>query len=59
VFYRLIGKFLFSLLLLLLLLLLLMMIVIMMTKDFVGARTNCRIADFIGFTLSFVITDAT
>jgi len=29
------------------------------TKDFLGAGTYFRIADFIGFTLLFVITDAT
>jgi len=39
-------------------LLLLLLLMTMMTKDFLGAGTNCRIADFIGFTHSFVITYA-
>jgi len=40
-------------------LLLLLLLMMMMTKGFVGAGTYFRIAEFIGFKLTFVITDAT
>jgi hypothetical protein len=46
-------------LILLLLLLLLMMMMVMTTKVFLWAVTYFRIADFICFILTFVITDAT
>jgi len=46
-------------LLFLVLLLLLLLLMMMMTKDFLGGGTYFRIADFIGFTHLFVITDAT
>jgi hypothetical protein len=40
-------------------LLLLLTMMMMMTKGFLGAGTYFRIAEFIGFKLNFVITDAT
>jgi len=50
------GEVLLFLFLLLLMMLLLMM---MMMNYFLGAGTYCRIVDFVAFTLTFVITDAT
>jgi len=51
--------FLFLFFVLLLLLLLLLMMMITTTKDFLGAGIYFIIWNFIGFTLLFLITDAT
>jgi len=54
------GEMLILLLLLLLLQLLLLLLMMMtITKGSLGAGTYFRIADFIGFKLTFRITDAT
>ena len=50
---------LFLFLFLLLMLLLLFLLLMMMMMGFLGAGTYFRIADFVGFKLTFVITDTT